>query len=133
MGAYVAALLPNGELCSDMGKLSEAQSEHISHAARFAASAGHAACLAGLVGWFGKSIVASIANGGDLNGLQTLHRAGCLDVEVAVRGAAWAAQPECLQYLLDLDPALVHRPSLVILLCLNEAKPEAQVSSLEIL
>eukprot|EP00884_Botryococcus_braunii_P018384 jgi/Botrbrau1/5229/Bobra.0172s0092.1 len=138
MAAYSAARLPNGELCAGVGKLSEAQSKHISHAVQFAASKGHAACLVALVGWFEKSIVGlgladTVAVKGDLNSLQTLHRAGCLDVVKAVHGAALKAQLECLKYLLDLDPALVHQPFLAILLCLNEAKPETQVSSLECL
>eukprot|EP00884_Botryococcus_braunii_P003053 jgi/Botrbrau1/12749/Bobra.67_1s0108.1 len=138
MAAHSAALLSSEDLGSGVGGLGEASCKHISQAADLAASEGHAECLEALLGWFGKSAVsdklaASIASRGDLNCLQTLHRAGCLDVEAAADGAAEGAQLECLQYLLDLEPRLVNRPLLTSAAYTKEAKPEAQLACLEFL
>eukprot|EP00884_Botryococcus_braunii_P005788 jgi/Botrbrau1/1520/Bobra.0107s0008.1 len=137
MAAHSAALLQNGALFCSVGKLSDAEAG-IRQAAYLAAREGHAACLGAFVGWFGKSAVsnyhASISGArGHLNCLQTLQRAGCLDVGAAADGAAKGVQLECLQYLLDLDPGLVHRPLLTFAVRWRAAKSEAQMACLEFL
>eukprot|EP00884_Botryococcus_braunii_P005765 jgi/Botrbrau1/1518/Bobra.0107s0006.1 len=138
--AHSALLLPNGDLYPSKGELSEAESGCISHTARLAASKGHAACLEALLGWFmklavrfGPEVSYDTAESGALNCLQTLQRAGCLDVEKAATGAICGAHLECLQYLLDLDPGLVHQPLLTRVVWRSEDWPEARVALLEFL
>eukprot|EP00884_Botryococcus_braunii_P005287 jgi/Botrbrau1/1475/Bobra.178_3s0031.1 len=121
------------------GNLGEAGSAHIRHAARLVASEGHAACLGALLSWFGNSAVSfwlaeSIGERGYLNCLQTLQRAGCLDVVEAADGAARGAQLDCLQYLLDLHPRLLDNWHLLTSALLGrELKTEVLVACLEFL
>eukprot|EP00884_Botryococcus_braunii_P005810 jgi/Botrbrau1/1522/Bobra.0107s0010.1 len=135
--AHSALLLPNGALHSSKEELNKAVSLDISRAAWLAVSRGHAACLKALLGRFGKWVTCwvsfSTADSGDLNCLQTLHRAGCLHVKTAAYGAIRGAHLECLQYVLDLDPGLVHQDLLTRVVWWSEAGPEAQVAFLEFL
>eukprot|EP00884_Botryococcus_braunii_P022367 jgi/Botrbrau1/8814/Bobra.0335s0004.1 len=111
---HSAASLPNGFLSHGTADLSDYATLCIEEAAEAATEIGNAACLAALLEWFGKAAATSgISLDGGLDCLHAVQRAGCLDLKVAVKCAADAAQVESLKYLLDLDPNLVQEPLLL--------------------